>query len=435
MTTRREFLGALSWPAAAAVAAAAIRPARAWAPEVLADLAATPGPPDAIAREEAFWFEVQQAFPVDRSLVNFNNGGVCPSPAPVLEALKRHLDFANGAPAYRMWQLQDPQKESVREGLARLFGSGADEIAVTRNASESLQILENGLDLKPGDEIVTTNQDYPRMITTWKQRERRDHLVLKQISIPTPCEDPAEIVRRFEAAMGPRTRVLHCCHVINLTGQVLPVKEIVALGRRRGIPTIVDGAHAFAHLTFTRDDLDCDFYGVSLHKWLLAPIGTGLLYVQRDRIKDLWAMQAAGPDMDGDIKKFEEIGTHPAANFLAIAEALSFHNGIGSARKEARLRYLRERWATRLLAHDRVKLHTSLKPQFASSLACVQIEGVDTGALNTHLWTKHRIFTVGIKHDEFEGLRVSPNVYSTLEEIDRFAEAMEDVLKHGLPKA
>lgn len=432
MYTRRQFLGSLGRPAAAAAVTAAFNPAA--LPRLFEAAASVDGSPDAIARDEAFWHEVQQAFTVDRSLVNLNNGGVSPAPAIVQEAMQRHLDYSNEAPVYTMWQILEPQREGVRQRLARSFGCDAEEIALTRNASESLQICQLGFDLQPGDEVLTTNQDYPRMINTFKQRERREGIRLVQFSIPTPCEDPDEIVRRFEQHITPRTRLILMCHIINVTGQILPVRPVVEMARKRGIPVIVDGAHAFAHFTFTHADLDCDYYATSLHKWLLAPIGTGLLYVRRDKIRELWPLMAAPDTMDDDIRKFEEIGTHPAANYLAIAEALTFHQGLGPERKEARLRYLRDYWAHRLLQHDRVRLHTSLKPAFSCCIGNVQVEGVDSVALGQHLWNRHRVIVTPIKHDEFEGLRITPNVYTTLEELDRFCDAMEDVLRHGLPE-
>jgi selenocysteine lyase/cysteine desulfurase len=347
--------------------------------------------------------------------------------------MKRHLDFSNELPAYTMWQIQEPRREGVRQRMARQWKVDPEEVAFTRNASESLQICQFGFDLEPGDEVLTTTQDYPRMITTFRQRERRDGIVLRQIQIPTPAEDPAEVVRRFEEALTPRTRLILACHMINITGQILPVRDLVAMARRHDVPVIVDGAHALAHFDFTLDELDCDYYSTSLHKWLFAPIGTGLLYVRRDRISDLWPLMAAAEPQREDIRKFEEVGTHPAANHLAIAEALTFHQALGPARKEARLVFLRDRWARRLLEHDRVRLHTSLKPGLACGIATVQVEGVETPALQSHLWRQHRIYTTPIGHDEFEGLRVSPSVYTTLEEVDRFAEAVEDVLRRGIP--
>ena len=237
------------------------------------------------------------------------------------------------------------------------------------------------------------------------------------------------------ARITERTRLILMCHIINITGQILPVKKVVQMARARGIPVIVDGAHSFAHFHFTHADLDCDYYATSLHKWLFAPHGTGMLYVRKEKIPGLWPLTPAPDKMDDDIRKFEEIGTHPAANALAVAEALTFHQGLGGERKEARLRYLRDYWATRLLEHDRVRLHTSLKPEFSCCIANVEVEGIESVALGAHLWEKHRMIVTPIKHPEFEGLRITPNVYTTLEELDRFCEAMEYVIQHGLPEA
>jgi selenocysteine lyase/cysteine desulfurase len=435
MSTRRAFLGSLALPAAASALGISFRPARlsGEAPAVASALADHPGAPADVARDEDFWAEVARAFTVDRSLVNLNNGGVSPSPAFVQEAMKRHLDYSNLAPTRTMWRHLEPRREGVRQRMAAEWGVDPEEIAFTRNASESLQTMQLGLDLGRGDEVLTTTQDYPRMITTFRQRERREGIVLRQIRIPVPAEDPQEVVRRFEEALTPRTRLILACHMINLTGQILPVRELAAMARRRGIPLIVDGAHALAHFDFTLAELEVDNYSTSLHKWLFAPHGTGLLYVRREKIPEVWPLMAAPEPMDGNIRKFEEIGTHPAANYLAIAEALTFHQGIGGARKEARLVHLRNRWAERLLEHDRVRLHTSLEPGFACGIANVEVRGVDPGALATHLWRDHRMIVVPIKHEEFQGIRVSPSVYTTPQELDRFAEAVERVVARGLP--
>jgi len=432
MITRRVFLGSMSWPAAAlawpgnALPAAAARCAA----------AGQPAPSPLEAAGDDFWSRIAQAFTIDRSIVNLNNGGVSPSPAMVQNAMKRHLDYCNSVPPpHALWTVLKPQRETVREQLARQFGADSEEIAITRNASEGLQICQFGFDLKSGDEVLTTTHDYPRMVTTFKQRARREGIVLRQFTIPVPCEDAAQILDHFEANITLRTRLILASHVINITGQVMPVKAIAALGRRRGIPVIVDGAHALAHLDFTIDELECDYYATSLHKWLFAPHGTGLLYVRRDRVKPLWPLMAAEEVLDDDIRKFEEIGTHPAANFLAIAEAIAFHQSIGPARKFARMMELRERWADRLLAHDRVRLHSPQMDGFACGLATFEIDGVDPVALNTWLWEDRRILTTAIVHDEFKGIRVTPSVYSTFDELDRFVEAVELVIRHGLPGA
>ena len=345
MPTRRRFLARLGGSAAAAGVMTAV-PTK-WNTAIAAarDLSRTPGSPEEIARDEEFWLEIQKAFTTDRSLVNLNNGGVSPTPAHVLEAMKRDLDFANQIPVYNGWQILEPQREGVRARLAREWDVDPEEVAITRNASEGLQILQNGYDLERGDEVVTTTQDYGRMITTFKQRERREGIVMKQFKIPIPAEDPAEIVRLFEEQITDRTRLILMCHMINITGQILPVREVVEMARGYDIPVIVDGAHSLAHHQFSLSELDCDNYAVSLHKWLHAPVGTGLLYVRREKIPEIWPLQAAAESRDDDIRKFEAIGTHPEANFLAIGEALTFHQLVGGERKEARLVHLRNYWA------------------------------------------------------------------------------------------
>jgi selenocysteine lyase/cysteine desulfurase len=388
--------------------------------------------PADLAADETYWGEIQQAFTLDRTIVNLNNGGVCPSPRVVHDALKRYLDLSNQAPAYHMWRILEPNIETVRRRLAAEFGCDPEELAVTRNASEALQIAQLGIDLQPGDEVLTTNQDYGRMLDTWEQRVRRDRIRLTKISFPVLPPGPTDLVTRFERAITPATKILHFCHITNLTGQILPVKAICRMARARGIRTIVDGAHAFAHFPYAVADLECDYYGTSLHKWLLAPIGTGFLYVRREHIAGLWPLTPAAAERADDIRKFEEIGTHPAANHNAIAEALNFHQAIGSERKAARLRYLKARWAERLGKDPRIELHTSLDPAQSCGLALVGITGVDPDALTTHLWEHARIIVTPIKHKEFQGIRVTPNVYTTLEEIDAFAAEMEKVLKNGL---
>lgn len=403
-------------------------------PASLAPLPRATGAPEAVARDEAFWAEIQRAFPVDRGMINFNNGGVCPSPTIVQDSLARSLAFSNEAPAYKMWQLVEPRKELVRTRLAQHFGCDREEVAIVRNASEGLQVCQFGFDLERGDEIVTTTHDYPRMITTWKQRERRDGIVLRQIPLPIPVEDDAVVVRRFEEQITPRTRLLHVSHIVNITGQILPVRKIVDMARKRGIPVIVDGAHAFGHFTFTRDELDCDYYATSLHKWLFAPFGTGMLYVRKNQIPGLWPLMAASEQQDADIRKYEEIGTHPCPIYAAIAEAITFHEQIGPANKQARLVLLRDRWAKELRKLDRIRLHTSLEPGRACAIATVEIEGIDTTLLGDYLWKQHRIFTAAIVHPDFSGLRISPAVYNTLAEVDYFTEVMADVARNGLPK-
>ena len=389
--------------------------------------------PADVARDEDFWLQVQQAFTLDRTLINLNNGGVSPSPRVVQEAMRRYLDYSNTAPAYTMWQILEPEIEAVRHRLAASFGCDPEEMAITRNASEALETVQLGIPLARGDEVLTTTQDYPRMLTTWHQRERREGIVVREISFPVPPPSQDDLAERIERAITPKTKVIHVCHITNLTGQIFPIKQIVQRARARGIEVIVDGAHAYAHFPFTRDDLDCDYYGTSLHKWLLAPHGTGFLYVRKAKIASVWPLMAAPPEMNGNIRKFEEIGTHPAANHNAIAEALTFHEGIGAERKAARLRYLFQRWAKRLEHLPRVRILTPYDPAQSCGLASMAIDGMDPNKLVTYLWDTHRIIVTPIVHKEFSCVRVTPNVYTTVAEIDRFGDVMEDVLRKGLP--
>ncbi|HXW06591.1 MAG TPA: aminotransferase class V-fold PLP-dependent enzyme [Vicinamibacterales bacterium] len=429
MVTRRAFLRAAGTAGPAAWAAFTDRSLDRVA---AAGRAAAGTPASELAGDETYWREIQQAFTLDRTIVNLNNGGCCPSPRVVHEALKRYLDLSNQAPVYHMWQILEPNIETVRRQLAAAFGCDPEELAITRNASEALQIAQLGIDLRPGDEVVTTNQDYGRMLDTWEQRVRRDRIRLTRISFPVPPPSLDDLADRLLTAISPATKVLHFCHITNLTGQIFPVRRIADEARRRGVTTIVDGAHAFAHFPFTAEDLGCDYYGTSLHKWLLAPIGTGFLYVRRGLIEPLWPLTPAPAQKSKDIRKFEEIGTHPAANHNAIAEAMSFHEGIGSERKAARLRYLRDRWARRLLQHERIRLHTSLDPAHSCAIGTVQVVGVPTAKVVARLWDRWRIIATPIVHAEYEGARITPNVYTTLEEIDTFAGAMEEIATKGV---
>jgi len=294
MHTRRQALGALMLPIACAPPARWVGPGAAGVPPPPPGR----GSPDELARDEDYWAEVARAFTIDRSAINLNNGAVSPAPRIVQESLSRHLAVANSTPtANALWKVAPPLREVVRQRLAAHWGVDAEEIAITRSASEGLQICQMGIDLARGDEVLATTQDYPRMITTFQQRERREGIVLRQLKLPVPAEDPARIVALYESSITPRTRLILCTHMMNLTGRITPVREIVAMARRRGIPVIVDGAHSFAHIDFKLSDLDCDYFATSLHKWLFAPLGTGLLYVRRSKIRGLWPLTAAGPEL------------------------------------------------------------------------------------------------------------------------------------------
>jgi isopenicillin-N epimerase len=385
--------------------------------------------PEDVAKDEDFWTEVRNSFSIDRNVINLNNGYCSPSPRTVQDAMRRMLEYSDMGPYHTMVNVLEKQVETVRRRLAAAAGCDAEEIAITRNSSEALENAQYGVELKPGDEVLTTNQDYPRMLTTFRQRERREGIVLKTISFPVPTLGMDDLYKRFEQAVTPKTRLILVCHITNRTGQIFPVRRICDMAHARNIPVICDGAHAFSQFPFKISDLDCDYYGVSLHKWTYAPVGTGFLYVKKSRIASTWPLMAADKRQDNDIRKFEEIGTHPAANHNAISEALIFNENLGIDRKVARLRYLRDRWANRLAQNPKCRILHSPDPAQSAGIGFLGFEGVDAAKLQSALWTKYSIITAHMGHEEYTGLRITPNVYSTMRDIDFFSEMVEKELK------
>ncbi len=431
MTSRRSFLRGLG-SAGAATAALPVLSERAFAQLFKADLVAGGRAPAELATDETYWSHIQRAFDIDRTMINLNNGGISPTPSHVLEQMIRDLKFTNELPVEHNWRVLEPRMESTRRELAKEFGCDTEEMAITRNASESMENLILGLDLARGDEVIITNQNYGRMITTWEQRERRDGIVLKRLSFALPL-DKAAFLRSVEAAITPRTKAIELTHITNLSGQIMPIRDVVRIARPRGIEVFVDGAHAFAHFPFTRDELECDYYGTSLHKWLHAPIGAGFLYVRREKIERIWPLFASAAGREGNIRKFEEIGTHPQANFNAVSVALTFHRGIGAERKIARLRFLRDRWANALKAESaRVKVLTELGPDKAGAICMFGVDGLDPVKLGGWLMNNYRIVNTPIVHPEFSGIRITPSIYTTLDEIDTFVDAVKVAIKKGI---
>jgi len=343
--------------------------------------------------------------------------------------MRRYLDYTDMGPYHTMVATLERQVESVRRRLALAAGCDPEEMAITRNASESLENAQYGVDLQRGDEVLTTDQDYPRMLTTFAQRQRREGIVLKTISFPVPTLGMDDLYQRFEQAITPRTKLILFCHITNRTGQIFPVKRICQMARSKNIPVIVDGAHAFSHFPFKISDLDCDYYGTSLHKWTYAPVGTGFLYVRKSRIASTWSMMASDEKQAGDIRKFEEIGTHPAANHNAISEALLFNENLGIDRKAARLRYMRDRWANRLAQHPKCKILHSPDPAQSCGIGFLSFApGVDAGKMRETLYNKYNIITAYIPHNTYSGLRITPNIYTTIRDIDYFSEVIEKEL-------
>jgi isopenicillin-N epimerase len=385
--------------------------------------------PDDVAKDEDYWAEIRNSFIIDRNVLNLNNGYVSPSPSTVRDSMRRYLDYSDMGPYHTMINVLERGVEGVRRQLASAAGCDPEEMAITRNSSESLETAQYGIDLKRGDEVLTTNQDYPRMLTTFRQRERREGIVLKTISFPVPPSSMDDLYGRFERAVTAKTKLILVCHITNRTGQIFPIKRICQMAHARNIPVIVDGAHAFSHFPVNIAELDCDYYGVSLHKWTYAPIGTGFLYVRKSRIASTWPLMAADTRQDDDIRKFEEIGTHPAANHNAISEALVFNENIGIERKAARLRYLRDRWAHRLAKNPKCKTLHSEDPAQSCGIGFLAFNGADPAKIRETLLAKYSIVTAFVPHEEYTGLRITPNIYTTLREVDFFADSVERELK------
>lgn len=417
---RRRFVHALTLSgSAAALSPDALRRLR----PVLDRVAGTA--PQAVADDEAFWLGVRQAFTIDANHVNLNSGSVSPAPRVVAEAMARYWTLTNMSPSLYVDELLIPEVELVRQRLAAEFGCDPEELALTRNTSESLLTAQFGLPLARGDEVLITTQDYPRMIMGWEQRARREGIVLKQVAIPTPAPSLEALLERVWGAVTPRTRVLHVSHMTYTAGQIFPVRALADRARARGIWSVVDGGHTFGQFPFTWRDLGCDVYGTSLHKWLTAPVGNGFLAVRRERIPEIWPLFAAPKAQDADIRKFEQIGTYPVALRTAVTDALTFHQALGGERKAARLRFLRERWMRGVEGLKGLRLLTSYDPAQACALGAFALEGMGANAVTEALLARHRIhvrprFVAG----EWEGVRVTPNVFTTVEEVDRLVAAV-----------
>ena len=381
--------------------------------------------PDDLASEEDFWYYIQQSFTVSPYLINLNNGGVSPAPKTVQDAMKRYYDLCNEAPSFYMWRELDKGREPLRKSLAAIAGCSAEEIAINRNSSEGLETVIFGLQLKPGDEVVAAKQDYPNMINAYNQREMRDGIKMVWINLDLPSEDEDYLVQQYVKAFTAKTKVVHVTHIINWNGQILPVKKIAAEAHKRGIEVVVDGAHSFAHFNFKVPDLGADYFAASLHKWLYAPIGTGMLYVKKEKIKNLYPLFATSENpLKDDIRKFENLGTRPFFIEQAIGKAIEFHDMIGIERKEKRLHYLKDYWMEKVKDIPKVRLNTSLLPQWGCAIGNVGVEGKKPGELDSYLLDKYKVHTVAITWENIVGVRITPNVYTTTKNLDVLVEGI-----------
>lgn len=424
MSSRRNFLRHLGMGAGSLPFLHLIDPAfAAEAQSKRSPLAA--GMPGADEAEEDFWGWVRSCYTVSPSIINLNNGGVAPQAKVVQDAHIRYYQYANEAPTYYMWQLLDQGREPLRERLAGLCGCSSDEVAINRNSTEGLNTVIFGLPLKAGDEIVLTRQDYPNMINAWKQREKRDGVRLVWVDLPLPTEDDDSIVEQYTQAFSDRTKVVHITHLINWSGQILPVRRIADKAHARGIEVIVDGAHTLAHIEFKVPDLGADYFASSLHKWLGAPFGSGLLYIRKEKISRIWALLSNNEPDGPDIRKFESLGTRSFASEMAIGAALDLHDIIGGRRKEARLRYLKDYWVNQL--EKEPGIHFLQSRRHSCAIANVAVDGKEPEEVAGALFSKYKIHTVAINWENIHGVRVTPNVYTSFQDLDKLVRALRQI--------
>jgi selenocysteine lyase/cysteine desulfurase len=376
------------------------------------------------ANDEDLWARMAQAYTVSPTILNLNNGGVSPQPKVVQDAVDRYYHLSNEAPTYYMWQILDKGREPLRRKLADLAGVSNEELAINRNTTEALGTFTWGIDLQKGDEIVMTKQDYPNMIHAWKQRELREGVKINWINLNLPIDNDEVVLKAYIDATTSKTKIWHITHLMTWTGQIIPAAKLCAEARKRGIISIVDAAHSFAHIDYKISDFNCDYFGASLHKWLCAPFGTGLMYIRKDRIEKTWPLFPTDKPQSADIRKFEALGTRSFAPEQAIGQAIDFHTAIGARRKQERLHYLKKYWCDAVTKNPRVKLHISLKPEYSCALGTFSIDGLDVADISSKLFSEYQIHTVSIKWENVNAVRVTPHVYTTTKDLDRFIEAV-----------
>ena len=383
--------------------------------------------PEEAAADEDYWSVIQQAYTVNSNIINLNNGGVSPSPRVVQEAVERYNKMTNEGPSYFMWRILDQGREPLRQKLAELAGASAEEIAIDRNATEALNTIIFGLPLKAGDEVIGSKQDYPNMMNAWRQRASRDGIIYTQISFDFPIENDEAIVAAYEKAITPKTKLVHITHMVNWIGQLMPVQKIADMAHNKGIEVLVDGAHSFGLIDFKIPDLHCDYFGTSLHKFLSAPIGSGMMWIKKEKIGKIWPLLCNDKPNGTDIRKFETIGTRSFPIEQGIGEAVNFHNAIGPKRKEERIRYLKNYWAQKAAVIPGVKIHTSFKPEYSCAICGVSVDGLTPGELDTRLFTNYKIHTVGIVYESISLVRVTPHVYTSLKDLDVLVKALTEI--------
>lgn len=383
--------------------------------------------PKQVASDEDFWRAVRGDYSIKPDYINLENGYYCFMPQQTLEHQIQHMRRVNYEGSYYMRNSRQKNKRLVAARIGEIVGCSAEEIAITRNTTESLDLIIGGMNWKEGDEAVMAEQDYGAMLNHFKFVARRYGVVNRLVSVPNHPRDDDEIVDLYASAITDKTRLLMVCHMINITGQVLPIRKICDMAHARGVEVMVDGAHAYSHIRFQMKDLDCDYYGTSLHKWLSAPLGSGMLYVRKEKIDTVWPLLAEGELEPNDILRLNHVGTDPVHVDLGILNAIEYQNAIGLERKEARLKFLQHYWTSRLRGLPRVVINTPADMNRHGGIGNVGIEGIDPRKLADTLFNDYRIFTVGIDRPGVRGLRITPNLYTTTEELDALVSAITEL--------
>jgi len=384
---------------------------------------------DVLASDDAFWKKIRDQYILKTDYINLENGYYNFVPQPILEKYIRHIREVNLQGAYYMRTVQFDNKNRIAGRLAELAGCMPEEMIITRNTTESLDMIIGGQDWKAGDEAVMAEQDYGSMLDMFTQVSKRYGVVNKIISVPNHPSSDEEIVKLYENAITPKTKLLMVCHMINITGQILPVRKICDMAHSKGVEVLVDGAHAFAHIQYKISDLNCDYYGASLHKWLSVPLGSGMLYVRKEKISKVWPLLADGEKDLSKINRLNHTGTLPVHTDLAIEDAIDYYKFIGFDRKEKRLWYLQNYWTSRVRNIPKIIVNTPADKTRSCGIANVGIEGINPGDLATRLLKEHKVFTVAIDYANVHGCRITPNLFTTTEELDSFILALKTLAK------
>jgi selenocysteine lyase/cysteine desulfurase len=382
-------------------------------------------PAEEIAKDEDFWEAIRSGYKLKPDYINLENGYYCFLPQEILESYLNHIREVNYQGSYYMRTVQWDNKKKMAARLAEIAGCTPEELIITRNTTESLDMIIGGQQWKAGDEAVMAEQDYGAMLDMFKQVERRYGVVNKIISVPNHPTSDEEIVKLYANAITDKTRLLMVCHMVNITGQILPIRKICDMAHSKGVEVLVDGAHAFAHINFSIPDLDCDYYGASLHKWLSVPLGAGILYVKKGKASKIWPLLGEEGRKEDDIYRLNHTGTHPVHTDLAIADSIDFYIKIGRDRKESRLHYLQNYWTSRVRNMPHIEVNTPEDPKRYCGIGNVGVKGMKPQLLAETLLKKYKIYTVAIDGAGVHGCRITPNLYTTTKELDAFVEALK----------